>query len=100
MRIKMVRQPPIVDIDGIRLDWFEVGIEYDVGTTVAVVFLAEGWAEPVPLDAPRPVLPFSAADEFDIGSFYRRQQDLVRQFRSSGAKPAKAADNPRKKPRR
>jgi hypothetical protein len=100
MRIKIVQQPPIVEIDGIRLDSFEVGLEYEVGNTVAAVFLAEGWAEPTPLDAPRPVLPFTAADEFDSAGFYRRQQDLVRQFRSAGVRPSKAADKPRKKSRR
>jgi len=100
MRIKIVQQPPTAEIDGIRLDCFEVGVEYEVGNTVAALLLVERWAEPVPLDAPPRVLPFSAADEFDIGSFYRRQQDLVRHFRSSGARPSKAADHQRKKSRR
>jgi hypothetical protein len=30
-----------------RLDHFEPGCEYDIGTTLASVLLAEGWAEPV-----------------------------------------------------
>jgi hypothetical protein len=41
-----------VSIDGIRLDCFEAGREYEVGNLTAAVLLAEGWAEPLPFDAP------------------------------------------------
>jgi hypothetical protein len=47
MRIRIVRALPIRDVDGIALDAFEVGREYDVGTRLGALFLAEGWAEPV-----------------------------------------------------
>ena len=46
MRIKILRQPSTASIDGIRLDRFQPGREYEVGTLVGAVFLAEGWAEP------------------------------------------------------
>jgi hypothetical protein len=47
MRIRIVQKPREPSIDGIRLDRFEVGSEYDVGTTLGAVLLAEGWAIPV-----------------------------------------------------
>jgi hypothetical protein len=46
MRIRIVRTLPIRDVDGIALDTFEVGQEYDVGSRLGALFLAEGWAEP------------------------------------------------------
>ena len=66
MRIRIVRTLPIRDVDGIALDAFEVGMEYDVGTRMGALLLAEGWAEPVtagpvPAGGPRPK-PEAAAD--------------------------------------
>ena len=61
MRVRIVRLPPISSIDGVRLDVFVVGEEYSVGNAIAALMLAEGWAVPVPLDAPRPVEPFAEA---------------------------------------
>jgi hypothetical protein len=52
MRITIVRQPPTDGIDGIRTDRFEVGGEYEVGSMLAALFLAEGWAAPVAGEAP------------------------------------------------
>jgi hypothetical protein len=59
MRIRIVRTLPIRDVDGIALDAFEVGMEYDVGSRMGALLLAEGWAEPVTAGpvraaAPRP----------------------------------------------
>jgi hypothetical protein len=70
MRIRIVRVPPIAGVDGIRLDCFSVGGEYEVGNSIGSLFLAEGWAEPVPLD--RPVAPghFSENDPFDSRRLY------------------------------
>jgi hypothetical protein len=59
-------------IDGIHLDCFEVGQEYEVGNSIGALFLAEGWAEPVPLDAPAPVLPFAENDPFNSGRLYQQ----------------------------
>ena len=47
MRIRIVRNLPIRDVDGIALNAFEVGMEYDVGSRMGALLLAEGWAEPV-----------------------------------------------------
>jgi hypothetical protein len=44
-------------IDGVAIDHLQPGVIYEIGTHVASVLLAEGWAEPVAdstLGAPRP----------------------------------------------
>jgi hypothetical protein len=109
IRLKILKVPPVGDIDGIRLDLFERGQEYDVGNTLAALLLAEGWAEPVPLDAPKPFEPFTKEDPFDARVLDRRSIDLVREVHSRkvhsrevhsrGAPRAKAADHTRKRRR-
>ena len=47
MRIRIVRPLPVRDVDGITVDAFEVGREYEVGPSLGAVLLAERWAEPV-----------------------------------------------------
>lgn len=47
MRIRIVRKPTTPSIDGIRLDIFEPGGEFEVGPTLAALLLVEGFAEPV-----------------------------------------------------
>jgi hypothetical protein len=82
MRVRMVRPPPIPSIDGVRLDYFVVGAEYSTGNTIGALMLAEGWAVPVPLDAPRPVEPFAEGDPFDSSTLYRSRShptNLIRQ---------------------
>jgi hypothetical protein len=54
MRLRIVRTPTESRIDGIRLDRFRVGAQYEIGTALGALFLAEGWAVPVPDDAPPP----------------------------------------------
>jgi hypothetical protein len=41
-------------------------MECDLGSTLASVLLAEGWAEPVPLDAPPLPIPFGPDDPFSM----------------------------------
>ena len=60
MRIKIVRMPTQSSVDGIRLDGFRPGSSYDVGTTLASLFLSEGWAVPAEPDAP--ALPMAMAE--------------------------------------
>jgi hypothetical protein len=48
MRIKVVAQPTQHSLDGIDLDRFHVGVEYEVGNTTGSFFLAQGWAVPAP----------------------------------------------------
>jgi hypothetical protein len=57
MRIRVIQKPSVSSIDGLRLDVFEPGFHYDVGTTLGMLFLAEGWAEPVTTEAPALVIP-------------------------------------------
>jgi hypothetical protein len=52
LRIKIVQLPTIACIDGVQLDRFLLGFQYDVGTTLATYLLAERWAEPVVADDP------------------------------------------------
>ncbi len=47
MRIRIVQRPTVEFIDGVRLDQFRPGHVYQLGSLMAGVFLAEGWAEPV-----------------------------------------------------
>jgi hypothetical protein len=66
-----VKNPPMSGIDGIRLDCFEVGKDYEVGNSIGALFLAEGWAELVVLDAPAQVQPFAENDPFNPSRLYR-----------------------------
>lgn len=50
MRVLIVRKPTVSSIDGVRMDLFQVDQEYELGTSLAAVMLAEGWATPVALD--------------------------------------------------
>lgn len=71
MRIRIVQRPPETSIDGIRLDRFEPGRQYEVGNTLGALFLAEGWATPVELDEPPLPVPFSESDPFDPRRLYQ-----------------------------
>lgn len=64
IRVQITRKPPLESIDGVRIDSFEVGHVYEIGTSIAAVMLAEGWAIPAPLDEPAPAAMFSEADPF------------------------------------
>ena len=64
MRIKMVHRPGPASIDGIRVDRFERGCQYEVGNALGALMLAEGWAVPVSDDEPALVIPFSETDSF------------------------------------
>jgi len=64
MRIRIVQSPTVSDVDGVHLDYFTIGGEYEVGNSLGALLLAEGWAEPVALDAPKVPEPFGADDPF------------------------------------
>lgn len=90
MRIKIVQQPRIPDADGIRLDTFEVGFQYEVGNNVGALLLAEGWAVPVAADEPGVVIPLGDAKPHDD------PRNLIRLYRSDQQEPqAFAAEKPR-----
>jgi hypothetical protein len=90
LRIRIVQRPPISGIDGIRLDHFEVGAEYEVGNITGALLLAEGWAEPLPLDSPS-AEPF-ASEPIDPTALLRHRRDLVRQLHRGSSPRARAAD--------
>ena len=62
IRVRISHVPSVDRIDGIQVGGFEVGKVYELGTSTAAVLLAEGWAEPVPLDEPPLPQPFSEND--------------------------------------
>ncbi len=64
MRIKVLHTPVQDTVDGIELKRFSAGQQYEVGNRLGALFLAEGWAEPVPDDEPALVIPFSDNDPF------------------------------------
>ena len=59
MRIRVLQRPTATSVDGLRLDRFEPGFLYDVGTSLGCFLLAEGWAEPVAIEQPALLVPMS-----------------------------------------
>src|SRR5438270_207186 len=57
MRIRVIQKPREACIDGIQLDRFFPGMQYEVGPTLGALFLAEGWAEPIDSQEPAIVIP-------------------------------------------
>jgi hypothetical protein len=102
LRVRIERAPPVSSIDGVRLDYFVVGSEYSVGNAIGALLLAEGWAVPLPLDAPKPVEPFDEGDPFDSSTLYRslrRPPNLIREATVPFGTPDTAADSTRRKRR-
>ena len=62
MRIRVVKTPTLEEVDGIRLDQFRPGGEYRLGNSLAALFLAEGWGEPIDDEVPEPGL-----EAFELG---------------------------------
>jgi len=62
VRLRIERAPE-GRADGFDLRRFQVGQVYDVGTTLANLLLAEGWAVPVDVPEPALVLPLSKVNE-------------------------------------
>jgi hypothetical protein len=98
MRIKVIRTPTDTSIDGMHLDRFLVGCQYEVGNTIGALFLAEGWATPVASDEPALLTPLS---EFEADRPAENPANLIREFFPPyfDAPPALAADR-RRRPRR
>ena len=62
MRIKIIQKPEPASIDGLQLDRFEPGFEYEVGTALGCLFLAERWAVPVVTEEPALLVPLRETD--------------------------------------
>jgi hypothetical protein len=75
-----MQRPTLASVDGLRLDRFELGFLYDVGTTLGMLLLSEQWAEPVIDDEPallvplRDTAPFSDRKRIDIASNLVREK--------------------------
>jgi hypothetical protein len=63
VRILVIQRPTLDCIDGMRLDRFEPGQQYDLGVSLAALFLAERWAEPVNAEPPRFAVQFDELNE-------------------------------------
>src|SRR6059058_243275 len=62
MRILVIQRPTVDCIDGMRLDRFTPGRQYEVGASLGAVFLAERWAEPVSGAPPSLTTPLNELD--------------------------------------
>lgn len=62
MRIKIRQSAAVVNIDGVRLDRFVPGREYEVGTALGTLMLVEKWAEMVIEEPAQPERRDIAAD--------------------------------------
>jgi hypothetical protein len=51
MRVRISARPTVECIDGVQLDRFQQGAEYEVGSQLAELLIVEGWAEPIGFDA-------------------------------------------------
>jgi hypothetical protein len=59
LRIKILHKPTVKSIDGLHLEQFEPGLQYEVGNTLGAVMLAEGWARLVRSEEPAMVIPLA-----------------------------------------
>src|SRR5438132_827501 len=95
MRIKVIQTPPLSEVDGVRLDVFRPGVQYEMGNCLGALFLAEGWAVPVDATEPAMVIPMS---EFAADRDASEPQNLVREVWPPyyDAPPALALDRRRR----
>ena len=78
IRIRVIHRPPVPEVDGIRLDVFEPGGQYEMGNSLGSLFLAEGWGEPVSFGKPARVAPVRGfmTDEASV-----HPENLIREIR-------------------
>jgi hypothetical protein len=79
MRILVIQRPTVDCIDGIRLDRFMPGHQYEVGASLAALFLAERWAEPVTGAPPALAIPLNEFDA-DANAAPAAPPNLVREI--------------------
>jgi|SRR5581483_391613 len=99
MRIRIIKQPTRSSMDGVRLDHFATGEQYEVGDTLGAYMLAEGWAEPAPSDEPTPAISRSELDpEIDPAMPPNLQREIYPSYYDGP--PALATDRRRVRRRR
>ena len=76
MRIIVIHEPLLREVDGIRLDVFHRGVEYEMGNYLGALFLAEGWGEPAPFE-PAMLIPTS---EISADNQEPRPPNLIREI--------------------
>src|SRR5260221_812698 len=98
MRIRVIQKPRESCIDGIQLDRFMVGIQYEVGNLIGALLLSEGWAEPVASEEAAVLIPLT---EFEADRSIDQPKNLTRELFPPyyDTLAALAADR-QKKPRR
>jgi len=92
IRVLVVRRPTLRTLDGLSLLTFEPGQEYELGNLLGALFLAEGWAVPVPLDAPASPVPFGPDDPYDARLLYHDRRAINRRQAASSTFRDTAAD--------
>ena len=94
LRIIVIHEPPASEVDGIRLDVFHRGVQYEMGNSLGALFLAEGWGEPAPFDEPAMLIPMS-----EISGHKPPPPNLIREIYPPyyDAPPALAADRRRRR---
>jgi len=81
MRIRLLQRPSRASVDGLSLEAFEPGQLYDVGTTLGMLFLAEGWAEPVVTKEPALLSPLRQAKPLAAAPAEPKPRNLNREKR-------------------
>lgn len=64
MRIRIIRSLPLRGIDGVRLEGFVVGKQYEVGNALGSLLVRKSWAEPIDDLGPALVIPFAEMTDF------------------------------------
>src|SRR6266576_5144375 len=92
MRIIVIHEPPWAEVDGIRLDVYHRGVQYEMGNCLGALFLAEGWGQPASFDESAMLIPTS-----EISGPEAPPPNLIREIYppSYDAPPALAADRRR-----
>ena len=98
MRIRILHQPTVPSIDGIQLDRFQPGFQYEVGNLIGAVMLAEGWAEPVASEEAAVLIPFS--DFTEAAAPPTAPPNLIREIFPSYYDGPVALSNDRRRKRR
>lgn len=96
MRIRIIQRPHPSCIDGLQLERFEPGFQYEVGTSLGCLLLAEGWAEPVISEEPALLVPLRETNP----EAEALPPNLTIERRPSYAEPRQSADDSRRTRRR
>ena len=98
LRIRILHAPTGDNVDGVDLSHFQEGSEYNVSHTFAAMMVAEGWAEPLAVDAPRLPTPFGPDDPFTMALVDQSTPPkLIKEQFPTDVRRDKAADTHRRR---